>query len=190
MAEITKQTVFMLALYVVVIIIMYSLVGINIQSGSEKDKKIPWLLYSFSFIGALGCFFALKKFSGGLKHKLRIIIYSIFLFALVTAALILSKPTETDNFKIFTYCSIALVFVINLIAGIYLIDSNIKVLPTFKVNNRLVNRVINMANKPGIPPTQPMQSVQPVQPVQSMQSLESVEPPEYSTASPVSPVSA
>lgn len=184
MAGITKQTVFMLTLYVVLIIIMYSLVGININSGSEKDKKIPWLLYSFSFIGALGCFFALKKFNGGFKHKLRIIAYSIFLFAVVTAALILSKPTETDNFKIFTYFSIALVFVINLIAGIYLIDSNVKIIPSFKFNNQMFNKLTNMANTPGISPTQSTQSIQPSQPSQPAQTMQQVELPEYSTASP------
>jgi peptidoglycan/LPS O-acetylase OafA/YrhL len=135
MAGITKQTVFMLAIYVVLIIIMYSLVGINIQSGSD-DKKIPWILYGFSFIGAMGCFFALKKFDGGVKHKIRIIAYSIFLFALVTAAFVLSKPTETENFKIFTYVSIALVFIINLIAGFYLIQSTLNVIPKIKIKQR------------------------------------------------------
>ena len=83
MAEISKQTVFMLAIYIVILIIMYSLVGINIQSGKEKDKTVPWLLYGFSFIGALGTFFALKKFTGGFKHKVRMIVYGIFLFAFV-----------------------------------------------------------------------------------------------------------
>jgi len=177
MAGITKQTVFMLTIYVVLIIIMYSLVGINIQSGSEKDKKIPWLLYGFSFIGAMGCFFALKKFYGGFKHKVRIITYSIFLFALVTAALILAKPTETDNFKIFTYCSIALVFVINLIAGIYLIDSNVRILPSIKFNQTgIMGKIESMIDRPGISPNQQYQ------PVQSEQTLS---PPGYSaTQSP------
>ena len=153
MAEINKQTVFMLAIYVVILIIMYSLVGINIQSGSD-DKKIPWLLYGFSFIGALGCFFALKKFTGGFKHKVRIIAYGIFLFALVTAALVLSKPTETDNFKIFTYCAIAIVFVINMIAGIYLIDSSVKILPNFNLgNNVVVRKYKEMRTRPAVNPT-------------------------------------
>jgi hypothetical protein len=164
MAGITKQTVFMLAIYVVLLIIMYSLVGINIQSGSASDKKIPWLLYGFSFIGAMGCFFALKKFDGFLKHKIRIMAYGIFLFALVTAALILSKPTETENFKIFTYCSIAIVFVINMIAGIYLIESSIKVLPRF--NNPITRKIQQFQAIPSVSPT------------------ESFQPPEYSPAPP------
>jgi hypothetical protein len=168
MAEITKQTVFMLALYVAILIIMYSLVGINIQSGSASDKKIPWILYGFSFIGAMGCFFALKKFTGGFKHKIRIIAYGIFLFALVTAALILSKPTETENFKIFTYCSIAIVLVINLIAGIYLIDSSVKILPKF--NNPVIKKYREIRNIPAISPVSPVSSI------------DTVQPPEYSAA--------
>jgi hypothetical protein len=170
MAGITKQTVFMLAIYVVLLIIMYSLVGINIQSGSESDKKIPWLLYGFSFMGAMGCFFALKKFTGGFKHKIRIMAYGAFLFALVTAALVLSKPTETENFKIFTYCSIAIVFIINLIAGIYLIDSSIKILPTVKIgNNTIVQKFRQLKDSSTV-----------VSPTATFSA-----PPEYSTASPV-----
>ncbi len=168
MAGITKQTVFMLAIYVVLLIIMYSLVGINIQSGSDSDKKIPWLLYGFSFIGAMGCFFALKKFTGGFKHKVRIMSYGIFLFALVTAALVLSKPTETENFKLFTYCSIAIVFIINLIAGIYLIDSSIKILPSVSMGkNIIVQKYREIKNAPAISPTATFST-----------------PPEYSAASP------
>ena len=156
MAGITKQTIFMLIIYLVLIIIMYSLVGINIQSGSEKDKRIPWILYGFSFIGAIGCFFALKKFTGGFKHKVRMLVYAIFLFALVTAGIVLSKPTETENFKIFTYSSVALVFLINLIAGIYLIDSSIRIMPN--INNRIVDGITNIINRPGISPTQSFQA--------------------------------
>jgi hypothetical protein len=180
MAGISKQTVFMLAIYVVLLIIMYSLVGINIQSGSESDKKIPWLLYGFSFIGAMGCFFALKKFNSipAFKHKVRIMVYGIFLFALVTAALVLSKPTETENFKIFTYCSIAIVFIINLIAGIYLIDSSIKILPTVKMgNNMIVKKYREIRSTPAISPTAISSTV-----------VESVSAPTYSELSPETPI--
>jgi CDP-diglyceride synthetase len=178
MAGITKQTVFMLAIYVVLLIIMYSLVGINIQSGTE-DKKIPWLLYGFSFIGAMGCFFAMKKFEGGFKHKVRIMAYGIFLFALVTAALVLSKPTETENFKIFTYCSIAIVFIINLIAGIYLIDSSIKIFPNVSMGkNIIVQKYREIKNTPAISPTAAF----------STQSVETVSAPAYSELSPATPV--
>ncbi len=179
MTEISKQTVFMLAIYIVILIIMYSLVGINIQSGSVKDKTVPWLLYAFSFIGAIGTFFALKKFAGGFKHKVRMLVHGVFLFALVTAALILSKPTETDNFKVFTYCSIAMVFIINMVAGIYLIDSSIKILPTVKIgNNKIINKYREIRNTPAISPTATF----------TTQSVETVSAPAYSELSPEIPV--
>jgi hypothetical protein len=98
----------------------------------------------------------LKKFTGGFKHKVRMLIYAIFLFALVTAGIILSKPTETENFKIFTYSSVALVFLINLIAGIYLIDSSIRIMPN--INNRIVDGITNIINRQGISPTQSFQA--------------------------------
>jgi hypothetical protein len=188
MAGITKQTVFMLIIYIVLLIIMFSFVGISIQSGEADGmtKKLAWVLYGCSLVSAIVCVVSLRKFDGKFKHKRNMFIAALSLFATITAALVISKPTENINFKAITYADIVIVLIVNLIATFYLIDSTMKVAPSVIVNNKLVNKISQIANRPGISPTQP--SSQPIVSLQQqapsqisqVQPTDSFQLPEYS----------
>ena len=129
-----KNSIFMIILYIVILIMMFTYTGMLIYRGEAENKNLYYAFFGFSILISLLCVLSLAKSDSKSKMiKYGMGISTIIMFALILLGVILSKPKTEKYFEIITYINIALVFIINLYATMMVIKPP-AVQPVFDTN--------------------------------------------------------
>jgi membrane protease YdiL (CAAX protease family) len=118
-----NKTIFMVVLYVVLLIMMFTYAGILIQKGEADNKNLYYAFFGFSIVISFLCILALTKSDSKSKMvKYGMGISTLLMFGLLIVAVILSKPQADKTFEIISYINIALVFIANMYAAAVVIS--------------------------------------------------------------------
>ena len=112
-----KKGIFMVILYTVLLIFMYTFAGMLIYKGEASNKSLYYAFYGFSILISLLCILSLVKSDSKSKFiRYGMGISTLIMFGLLIVSVILSKPKVEKSFEIISYVSIALVFIANIYA--------------------------------------------------------------------------
>jgi hypothetical protein len=112
-----KKAIFMVILYTVLLIMMYTFAGILIYKGDAMNKSLYYAFYGFSILISLLCILSLVKSDSKSKFiRFGMGISTIIMFALLLVSVILSKAKVDKSFEIISYVNMALVFLANIYA--------------------------------------------------------------------------
>lgn len=112
-----KKATFMIILYVVILIMMFTYAGMLIYKGDTQNKNLYYAFFGFSILISLLCILSLVKSDSKSKMiRYGMGISTILMFSLLIVSVVLSKPKADKTFEIITYVNIALAFIINMYA--------------------------------------------------------------------------
>ena len=118
-----KKATFMIILYIVILIMMFTYTGMLIYKGETVNKNLCYAFYGFSIIISLLCILSLVKSDSKSKMiKYGMGISTIMMFTLLIISVVLSKPKAERTFEIISYVNIALVFLLNIYATVMVVS--------------------------------------------------------------------
>ena len=122
------RDIFLTLVYVILLIIMFSFIGIIISSGDGGDNmKLSWAFYGFAMITSIVCILSILR-----SGRKRLVFWgmstaTILMTILLITSIILSKPTESVKNHIMAYITLLLVVIINGIS-LYLLTQKSKMI--------------------------------------------------------------
>ncbi len=112
--DLDKKVIFMYILYVTLLIIMFTMVGLVVDTGSG-DKKYAYTFMVISLALSLVCLFTIYKKSDKKSQTSRYVtvLSTLLMLGLLIGSLLISKPSIPQKVQVGTYVTITLVVLLN-----------------------------------------------------------------------------
>lgn len=136
MDQTLKKSIFIVVLYVILLIMMYTYSGLLINNGDGENKSLYYSFFGFSIITSIVCIVEIGKNDSSSEWiKPSMGLATLFMFSFLLFSVIVSKPNSEKSFEILTYINIGLVFIVNISSILFLLNRPTKISAKPVINN-------------------------------------------------------